>query len=40
MTELARMLEAILFVADEPISTVELAQVLDEPTDCRHGSSR
>ncbi|VAV95349.1 Segregation and condensation protein B [hydrothermal vent metagenome] len=33
MTELARMLEAILFVADEPISTVELAQVLDEPTD-------
>ncbi|MCL1598159.1 MAG: SMC-Scp complex subunit ScpB, partial [Actinomycetia bacterium] len=32
MTELARMLEAILFVADEPIATAELAQVVDEPT--------
>lgn len=32
MTELARILEAILFVADEPISTAELAQVVEEPT--------
>ncbi len=31
MTRLARTLEAILFVADEPVSTEELAQVVEEP---------
>jgi segregation and condensation protein B len=32
MIELARILEAILFVADEPVSTEELAQVVEQPT--------
>lgn len=32
MTELPRIIEAILFVAEEPVTTEELAQVVEEPT--------
>ncbi len=32
MTELTQILEAILFVAEEPVTTEELAQVVEEPT--------
>ena len=32
MTELIQILEAILFVAEEPVTTEELAQVVEEPT--------
>jgi segregation and condensation protein B len=32
MTELDQILEAILFVAEEPVTTEELAQVVEEPT--------
>jgi segregation and condensation protein B len=32
MIELSQILEAILFVAEEPVTTEELAQVVEEPT--------
>ena len=32
MTDLTQILEAILFVAEEPVTTEELAQVVEEPT--------
>ncbi len=32
MTDIARILEAILFVAEDPISTEELAHVVEQPT--------
>jgi segregation and condensation protein B len=36
MTELTQILEAILFVAEEPVTTEELAQVVEEPTSAVH----
>jgi segregation and condensation protein B len=38
MTELAQILEAILFVAEEPVTTEELAQVVEEPTSAVQGA--
>jgi len=31
MTEVVRMIEAILFVAEEPVSTEELAEIVEQP---------
>jgi len=31
MTDLTRILEAILFVAEEPVTTEELAEVVEQP---------
>ena len=36
MTDLNQILEAILFVAEEPVTTEELAQVVEEPVSAVH----
>lgn len=38
MTELTQILEAILFVAEEPVTIEELAQVVEEPTSTVRGA--